>query len=114
MKGVKDDVKKAIIDQTYGDGNPARRLFDNLRAERQLPCAHLDHHAVGERTPGRRIINFYGSQASRISDAISLKRSELMRVRRLLQSRIPSAQRETRSHYEDMLMRINTALGFNQ
>ena len=37
-----------------------------------------------------------------------------MRVRRLLQSRIPSAQRETRSHYEDMLMRINTALGFNQ
>lgn len=114
VKGVKDDVKKAIIDQTYGDGNPARRLFDNLRAERQLPCAHLDHHAVGERTPGRRIINFYGSQASRISDAISLKRSELMRVRRLLQSRIPSAQRETRSHYEDMLMRINTALGFNQ
>lgn len=114
VKGVKDDVKKAIIDQTYGDGNPARRLFDDLRAMRQLPCAHLDHNAAGERTPGRRIINFYGSQAARISDAISLKRSELMRVRRLLQSRLSTAQRDTRNHYEDMLMRINTALGFNQ
>ena len=37
-----------------------------------------------------------------------------MRIRRELQSRIPSASRDARYHYEDLVMRINTALGINQ
>ena len=82
-------------------------------------CGHnanglAERLAAGERTAGRRIINFYSGQGNRISDAISLKRGELMRVRDLLKSRIPSAQQDAKYHYQDMLMRINTALGIAQ
>ena len=72
------------------------------------------HALAGERTAGRRILNFYGTQGNRVSDAISLKRGELMRLRELLISRIPMAQRDARYHYQDLVMRINTALGIAQ
>lgn len=71
-------------------------------------------HSLGERAPGRRTLNYYGSQGNRVSDAISLKRGELMRIRTLLLSRMASASRDARYHYEDLVMRINTALGIAQ
>ena len=81
-------------------------------------CMHshgLDsEHSLGERAPGRRNLNFYGSQGNRVSDAISLKRGELMRIRTLLLSKMNSASRDARYHYEDLVMRINTALGIAQ
>lgn len=72
-------------------------------------CCH--RHAAGEQTTGSRTLNFYGSQANRISDAISVKRGELMRVRSLLKTRRNTADTASRYHYNDLLMRINTALG---
>lgn len=36
----------------------------------------------------RREVNFYGSQINRVSDAISVKRGELLRIKDLLQSRL--------------------------
>lgn len=106
------------------DADPAAMLLNN---DHSLCCAGLHNHgshlagitaddraATGERTAGRRILNYYGSQGNRVSDAISLKRGELMRLRELLISRIPSAQRDARYHYEDLVMRINTALGIAQ
>ena len=79
-----------------------------------MPCSHGDKNVYGERPAGRRHLNFYGSQGNRVSDAISLKRGELMRIRNLLISRIPNASRDARYHYEDLIMRINTALGIAQ
>lgn len=58
-----------------------------------------------------RVLNFYGSQLNRISDAISVKRGELLRIKKLLQSRLGTSDTATRYHYEDMILRINTALG---
>lgn len=58
-----------------------------------------------------RKLNFYGSQLTRISDAISVKRGELLRIKALLQKRMSGADMATRYHYEDMILRINTALG---
>ena len=72
-------------------------------------CCH--RHAAGEQTTGSRTLNFYGSQANRVSDAISVKRGELMRVRSLLKTRRNTADTASRYHYNDLLMRINTALG---
>lgn len=87
-------------------------------ANHSLVCSHChaddSHNAVGERTAGRRILNFYGSQGNRVSDAISLKRGELMRIRDLLINRRSSASRDARYHYDDLVMRINTALGIAQ
>lgn len=79
-----------------------------------MPCSHGDKNVYGERPAGRRHLNFYGSQGNRVSDAISLKRGELMRIRNLLISRMPNASRDARYHYEDLIMRINTALGIAQ
>ena len=72
-------------------------------------CGH--NHALGEQTCAGRKLNFSSTQANRVSDAISIKRGELMRVRSLLKSRTGTADKTSRYHYADMLMRINTALG---
>lgn len=47
---------------------------------------------------------------SRVSDAISVKRGELMRVESLLKAKRRTGDRSTRYHYEDMLLRIDKAL----
>lgn len=59
-----------------------------------------------------RKLNFYGSQLNRISDALSVKRGELLRIKKLLQNRVETTwDVAVRYHYEDMILRINTALG---
>lgn len=57
------------------------------------------------------VYSIYGSQLNRISDAISVKRGELLRIKKLLQNRLGTSDTATRYHYEDMILRINTALG---
>lgn len=111
-QGVKSGVARTI------DADPAAMLVGNPL---ELGCfsgccshSHDAEHSLGERPAGRRILNFYGSQGNRVSDAISLKRGELMRIRNLLISRMSSASRDARYHYEDLVMRINTALGIAQ
>lgn len=64
-----------------------------------------------ERMGGKRELSFYGGQVNRISDAISVKRGELLRIKQLLESRRAGADTATRYHYDDMILRINTALG---
>lgn len=58
-----------------------------------------------------RVLNFYGGQVNRISDAISVKRGELLRIKELLESRRSTSDTATRYHYDDMILRIKTALG---
>ena len=64
-----------------------------------------------DRMGAPRVLNFYGSQLNRISDAISVKRGELLRIKKLLQNRLGTSDTATRYHYEDMILRINTAVG---
>lgn len=103
------------------DADPVAMMLDNpdemCCSGHRHDSADIDpsgHALAGERTAGRRILNFYGTQGNRVSDAISLKRGELMRLRELLISKIPTAQRDARYHYQDLVMRINTALGIAQ
>lgn len=67
-----------------------------------------------ELTSGSRIIEFTSTQATRVSDAISVKRGELIRIMKLLKQRLASANTATRLHYEDVILRIQTALGLNK
>lgn len=114
-QGVKAGVARTLLDEDV-----AARFISNpteLGCFGGFGCNHShngENNAVGERTAGRRHLNFYGSQGNRVSDAISLKRGELMRIRELLLSRMQSASRDARYHYEDLVMRINTALGIAQ
>lgn len=75
-------------------------------------CSH-DEFAIeqAERMGARRELSFYGGQVNRISDAISVKRGELLRIKKLLESRRDTSDTAARYHYDDMILRINTALG---
>ena len=75
-------------------------------------CSH-DEFAIeqAERMRARRELSFYGGQVNRISDAISVKRGELLRIKKLLESRRNTSDTAARYHYDDMILRINTALG---
>ena len=75
-------------------------------------CSH-DEFAIeqAERMGARRELSFYGGQVNRISDAISVKRGELLHIKKLLESRRNTSDTAARYHYDDMILRINTALG---
>ena len=75
---------------------------------------HAHRSAHTDRMGARRELNFYGSQINRISDAISVKRGELLRIKDLLQSRLGTSDVATKYHYKDLILRINTALGISK
>lgn len=60
-----------------------------------------------------RTISFYGSLSDRISDAISVKRGLLLRIKRNIEKNCRKGDKATKYHYEDMLLRIDHALDIN-
>ena len=78
-----------------------------------LPCC--GQHFEGDEEQSARNVNFYSGQSNRTSDAVSVKRGELLRVRELLQKRVnTTSDLAARYHYTDVLLRINTGLGLNK
>lgn len=61
-----------------------------------------------------RTLDITMKQISRISDAISLKRGELLRILRLCKSKANTGDTATQMHYDDMALRIQTALGLSK
>ncbi len=57
-----------------------------------------------------RNISFYGSLSDRISDAISAKRGLLLNIRKSVAKGTKLSDPATRYHYQDLLMRIDSAL----
>lgn len=91
------------------------KINKKLRDDSILPmgfchvCSH-EQCMEGDKS-ARRELNFYSSHANRISDAISVKRGEIMRLRTLLKARQSTSDKATKYHYNDLIMRINTAMG---
>ena len=99
-EGVK--INRKLIDNHF--------IFDNLTPA--CSCDEVAHKSFsGSRMSAGRTLDFYGSQLNRISDAISVKRGELIRVKKLLERRVNSGDIATQYHYQDLILRINTALG---
>ena len=74
-------------------------------------CPEHQHKQVDtDRMGAKRTLNFYGSQIIRVSDAISVKRGELIRIKKLLEQRQTTANTGAKYHYMDMILRINSAL----
>lgn len=129
-RGVKLDVRERAMQKNYvdaliiaacerqglKDGIPVGLLDERMIKLDSYPSQLHDNSkcGLGEHTGTPRQLNFYGTQANRVSDAVSIKRGELMRVRDLLKNSRGIADRATRYHYDDMLMRINSALGLPQ
>lgn len=61
-----------------------------------------------------RTISMTNTQISRTSDALSVKRGELIRIMELLKSRRRSGDLSTQMHYDDVILRIQTALGLQK
>lgn len=72
-------------------------------------CSCDDHQRMG----ARRELSFYGSQINRTSDAISVKRGELLRIKDLLKIRLNTSDTATKYHYKDIIIRIDNALKIN-
>ena len=61
-----------------------------------------------------RTIDVTSSQISRTSDALSVKRGELLCILRLLKNQRKSGDLSSQMHYEDVILRIQTALGLSK
>jgi hypothetical protein len=57
-----------------------------------------------------RNLKLSSGQVERTSDAISIKRGELLRILKLLNKKLKSANKETELHYHDLINRIQDAL----
>lgn len=61
-----------------------------------------------------RTLDMTNSQINRTSDALSVKRGELLRIIQLLKSRRTTGDLSTQMHYDDIILRIQTALGLQK
>ena len=57
-----------------------------------------------------RTLKLSSGQVDRTSDAISIKRGELMNILHLLEKKVKSGDKVTRMHYQDLISRIQDAL----
>ncbi len=71
-----------------------------------------DDNGVSSSAP--RIVDMTMTQITRTSDALSVKRSELIRIMRLMKNRRTSGDLSTQMHYDDVILRIQTALGLQK
>ena len=127
IKGGTPDVMERNLQKGFLDALiTAAAESEGVKINKQLTATsgnpYLFHHTPwcshnefaieqAERMGARRELSFYGGQVNRISDAISVKRGELLRIKKLLESRRNTSDTAARSHYDDMILRINTALG---
>lgn len=87
-------------------------MNDHFLLNHQAPlcsCDELAHQT--DRMGAPRELNFYGSQINRVSDVISVKRGELLRIKELLERRLGTADLAVKYHYKDLILRINSGLG---
>ena len=68
----------------------------------------------GVSTSAPRTVDMTMTQITRTSDALSVKRSELIRIMRLMKNRRTSGDLSTQMHYDDVILRIQTALGLQK
>lgn len=89
-----------------------KKLYENSFLDqlgKQLGCQEETYLSSKSRN-----IQMTNTQVTRNSDALSLKRGEMIRVMKLLKSRLHRSDTTTRLHYEDVILRIQTALGLTK
>ena len=116
IKGLKLDVMERNLQKSFVDAlitaaaeQEGIKLNKKLTGEDQLMGADFELSSSKSRT-----ISMTNTQISRTSDALSVKRGELMRILQLLKSRRSSGDLSTQMHYDDVILRIQTALGLQK
>ncbi len=111
LAGRTPDVMQRSLQKSFVDALiTAANESESIKINKKL----IDRHGTPSLDSGQRTIDMGGSQVIRNSDAISVKRGELLRVRTLLKARRNGASLAAQMHYDDLVLRINTALGLNR
>ncbi len=92
-------LQKSLVDALITAANEQ----EGVKINKKLHSADL--------SSAPRTIEITNTQISRNSDALSLKRGELLRIQKLLKAKKNQGTLEAQMHYEDILLRIKTALG---
>lgn len=125
LKGQKTDVmtrnlQKAFVDALITAAAEAegvkinKSLYEGQPWMMQFRSCNQFSNLEEEGNRHARLIDMYSTQINRLSDAISVKRGELMKVLNLLKGKRNTADTATRYHYEDIILRIQTALGLDK
>lgn len=104
LKGQSPDVMERSLQKSLVDALiTAANAQEGVKINKKLTSTNI--------SSAPRTIEMTNGQISRNSDALSLKRGELLRIQKLLNSKKTQGTLEAQMHYEDILLRIKTALG---
>ncbi len=126
-KGKKLDVMQRSLQKSYVDALiTAAAEGQGLKLNKNLSDMYNEHHLLNEAenrcfcceesmiqrglSSAPRTLKLSSGQVERTSDAISVKRGELMRILKLLKRKENTASKENKLHYQDMINRIHDAL----
>lgn len=108
-RGAKLSVRDRFVQKGLVDA--LLQSVSTSKVTKKNSLALADDHSFA--TESVRMINFHGSLADRISDAISVKRELLLRIRATVSRQVATKDPALRGHYQDLLLRINNALELN-
>ena len=126
IAGRNPDIAERSLQKNFVDALiTAAAEQEGVKLNKKLAAGSVSRYGISANEPctlfhprelssASRIIELTGSQATRVSDAISVKRGELLRILQLLRSRLATANTAARLHYEDVSLRIQTALGLRK
>ena len=130
IKGKNPNIMERNIQKSYVDAlitSASESQGIKLNNSKEIYAEHplLDNHhncslcseeSMIERglSSAPRYILSAPTQIARESDALSIKRGELMRIIKLLNSKMSVSDKATKLHYEDIIMRIQAALGLDK
>ena len=109
IAGQKLNVMERSLQKSFVDALiTAAAEYEGVKINKKL----ADDKNVSTGAP--RTVDMTMAQITRTSDALSVKRSELIRIMRLLKNRRTSGDLSTQMHYDDVILRIQTALGLQK
>ena len=74
-------------------------------------CDYAQHNLADKHSIDEQNLTMYFSGMKRLSEVGSAKRAELIKVKKIILVAKNTGDEATRNHYEDMLIRLNKALG---
>lgn len=101
------DVMQRSLQKSYVDA------LMTAAAESEGVKINASNKARDLATSSRTILHS-NNQINRTSDALSVKRAELLRIVKLLKASRSSGDAAARMHYDDLVLRIQTALGLEK
>ncbi|MBR2359313.1 MAG: zinc-dependent metalloprotease [Bacteroidaceae bacterium] len=109
INGQKLNVMERSLQKSFVDALiTAAAESEGVKINRRL----ADEREIS--SSGSRTLDMTMTQITRTSDALSVKRSELIRIMKLMKNRLTSGDLSTQMHYDDVILRIQTALGLQK